>query len=352
MVDASLHQALSALNSRLRAEGYRVSVCIAKGRLLVRGTFPPPPGSSKDRPYQQRRSLGLPATPAGLKQAEKRARQIGGDLLAGIAPARRDPVPRRDVGDWITAFEAHYWERRGMTPQTQTTWACDYAVPFSRLPQGAALSERVLVAALLSTAPDTRSRRRYAVSYQALAQFAGIECDLRPYRGRYGDRYAAPRKIPSDSEIYEWWGRIPSPEWRWSYGMIAAFGLSAHEVFQVQVDRWPRCFVLGGKHGQRAIAPLPKSWASDWSLSDFRVPHCTGLNNTALGQRVSHAFQRYQIPFPPGALRHAWAIRSIGKIDQALAARLMGHSLRVHCQIYQRWIDGDRIDTLLDSLPD
>lgn len=256
------------------------------------------------------------------------------------------------MGDWISSFESDYWDRRGRSGKTETTWKTDYQVPFNRLPQTAALTANLLKEVLLTTAPDTRCRRRYAVSFQSLAKFAGLDCDLTPYRGKYGDRYASPRSIPSDDLISEWWGRIPNPAWQWAYGMIATYGLSAHEVFYVRIERWPRCRVLDGKHGPRAIAPLPKAWSHAWGLENFQPPPVTGANNTALGQRVSHAFARYGVPFPPGALRHAWAIRSIGKIDQALAAKLMGHSLRVHHQTYQRWIDGDRIDALLDSIPD
>lgn len=346
-----LSQALNALNSRLRAEGYRVSVVAQRGRLLVRGTFPPPPGSSKDRPYQQRLSLGLPATAAGLKQAEKRARQIGGDLLAGIAPARTTRTTRT-TADWIAEFERDYWDRRGKTPKTLTTWRTDYAVPFAHLPPAGSLTPSALKAAALSATPDTRSRRRYVVSLQALANFAGIAVDLLPYKGGYGDRYAAPRVIPSDQEILEWWDRIPNPSWRWAYGFMATFGVSAHEIFYIVPESWPRCRVTDGKHHSRTILPLPKSWARDLDLQNFQIPQVTGENNTALGQRVSRAFQRYRIPFPPGSLRHCWAIRSIGKIDQVLAARLMGHSIRVHTMIYQKWIDGERFDRLLDDLPD
>jgi len=46
----------------------------------------------------------------------------------------------------------------------------------------------------------------------------------------------------------------------------------------------------------------------------------------------------------PYALRHAYALRLLSAgVPPELGARLMGHSVQMHTQTYQRWIDADRI---------
>jgi len=71
-------------------------------------------------------------------------------------------------------------------------------------------------------------------------------------------------------------------------------------------------------------------------------PLNTDLNRTTLqrvGQQVSSQFRRYGLPFAPYDLRHAWAVRTIHfGLPDAVAARMMGHSIAIHTQTYHRWL--------------
>ena len=78
-------------------------------------------------------------------------------------------------------------------------------------------------------------------------------------------------------------------------------------------------------------------------LRDITLPKVnTDLNKTTLqriGQQVSRQFKRYDIPFSPYDLRHAWAVRTIHVgLPDTVAARMMGHSVTIHTRTYHHWI--------------
>ena len=69
---------------------------------------------------------------------------------------------------------------------------------------------------------------------------------------------------------------------------------------------------------------------------------CTDLRRTTLqqvGRRVAEQFRRYELPFTPYDLRHAWAVRTIHiGLPDTVAARMMGHSVAIHTRTYHHWI--------------
>ena len=74
---------LNRVNGRLKAAKFPCRINQINQWLYVRGTFPPPPESVKDRPCKHRIALGLPTDPRRLALAEDRAKEIGFDLEAG-----------------------------------------------------------------------------------------------------------------------------------------------------------------------------------------------------------------------------------------------------------------------------
>jgi integrase len=120
-------------------------------------------------------------------------------------------------------------------------------------------------------------------------------------------------------------------------------GLRNHEIFHLDCSKLPLLIVKDGtKTGYHRVHPFYPEWFDAWNLADVQVPSCTGKNNSALGNRVTHALKRYELPFQPYDLRHAWAVRTIAfKVPTTLAARMMGHSVDVHEKIYQQWITED-----------
>ena len=343
-----LEGAIAQSNGRLRRDGYRVAIVLIREKYLyLQANLPPAPGSRKSKPYQQRIALRLPATTEAVKIAEKRARELGYQLQTGEfdwEKWRSAPVQSATTADWISRFEADYWSRRAKNPKSETTWAIDYAGPFRRLDPYQPLTSANILAAVKQTAADTRARRRVCLALGALAKFASLPIDLAPYKGNYGPASAVPRSIPSDAAILAAWESIQSEEWRWVFGVLAAYGLRPHEVFACQFDRYPRLRVLAGKTGPRLVYPLQPDWPDRLELKARRLPRCSGRRNADLGHRVTQAFRRMGITFAPYDLRHAWAVRAIGKLDLSIAAAMMGHSSVVHTRTYQRWLGASDLD--------
>ena len=121
-----------------------------------------------------------------------------------------------------------------------------------------------------------------------------------------------------------------------------SFGLLPHELFHCNLTNFPILEVGEGKTGNRKVYPFYPEWCELWNLNEGTLPVITGRTNSDLGNRVTQAFKRYGIPFAPYNLRHAWAIRSMEfGLDVSLSAQQMGHSVKVHTEIYYAWISDE-----------
>lgn len=127
---------LAQANGRLRSG--RVGVTIEQNgrKLQLRATLPPKPSGKKKHPFQQRITLGLPANPAGLSEAEKEAPVVGVALASGEFTweqyqGNRIRGEQKPCSEWVTEFEKHYLSSGGIEP----TWRMDYFKIFKHLPQ-------------------------------------------------------------------------------------------------------------------------------------------------------------------------------------------------------------------------
>ncbi|MEM1311147.1 MAG: site-specific integrase [Cyanobacteria bacterium P01_H01_bin.153] len=364
----SLDAPLEKVNARLKAARLGLKIERRGDTLALRGTLPPRPGSDRIRPHQQRISLKLPANKAALKQAEQEAKVIAARLIEGSFDWRQylvqlGPVLGSDeLADKIAAFEQHYVTEAQTDPDKHpasvlTTWNKAYA-PYLRKLQ--ALMERrprlnlpeAIVATVRETRANSRSRQVCCTAMDAFAQFLALELpvDLKTLWGKYGSRHAQMRQLPTDAQIVEWFHRIPNPAWQFVYGLMAVYGLRNHEVFFCD----HRALALGDseaaievldttKTGAHDVWPFPLDWVVEFGLRDGELPDIeTNLKQTTLqriGQQVTLQFRRYEIPFAPYDLRHAWAVRTILLgVPDTVAARMMGHSVAVHNRTYHRWI--------------
>lgn len=342
MIDGKISQA----NGRLALGKVGVSIERMGDRLYLRATLPPKPGSARPAPHQQRLALGFHANPAGVSLAEKQARKIGADLdcgafdwaIYGGGGSKKTRITT--AADWAKVFEKQY-----RSSISETTWRTEYQRVFSRLPAGGQLLTAELIeAVILQTAPDSRQRRRFCVSLGRLAELAGLELDLKRLRGRYTAGQLEPRDLPSDALILEQWAAISDPGWRWVYGMLAAYGLRNHEAFFLDTaiieSGGYQIRVLAGKTGPRNVWPFHPEWVDLLDLRSPLLPRVSGQHHADYGNRVSQFFNRsLKPPFSPYDLRHSWAVRTLLLgLDVTLAAAQMGHSLKVHSEIYHRWI--------------
>ena len=345
---------LAATNDRLRKSraGIALELRGVSRSLYLRGTFPPKPGNRKTKDYQQRIALKQKATPETIRQAEATAKLVGAELNLGRFDwgkwSDAEEVDAGTVGYWLEKFEADYWNRRGKSPAVRTTWRCDYQFDFKKLDNALPLTIALLTESLLETPPASRARKRRSIALGALAKFAGLDAEpLRRLRGKYSGKEVGERNLPTDAAIIQWhdWMVEHHPQWAWIYGMMATYGLRPHEVFKI--EDWSQFPVIrvkdSTKTGARPAVPLRPEWAENWKLNAIVMPRITidgTEGNQKLGGKISRAFYlREELPFVAYDLRHCWARRSVEfGLTPDVAAKLMGHTVKIHLETYRRWI--------------
>lgn len=356
-----LDQQLQQVNQRLKLAQLGLHIERRGQRLSLRGTLPPRPGSHRLRPYQQRLSLGLPATPSGLKAAEREAKIIAAKLLENTFRWQDyervkglGRLGELSLGEQIAAFETALLTQGEIS---RTTWETAYAPYLRQLLKAAAAhpdhSLAELIYGLLQQIPaDQRQRQVACTAFQGFCRFLAVELPipLSQFWGTYSRRSLQPRDLPSDEEILAAYQQIPNPQWRYVYGLMATYGLRNHEVFFCDLSS----LVTGDpegmievqettKTGCHQVWPFPPQWVEVFGLRSPQLPRINrDLTQTTLqriGQRVNQQFRRYGLPFRPYDLRHAWAVRTIHYgLPDTVAARMMGHSVAIHTQTYHRWL--------------
>ena len=311
------------------------------GKLYLRGTFPPAPGSPKVNPYQQRIALGLPANPRGLTLAEVKAKEVGSAIELGTFnwKAYRGEVPET-VEDWTKRFCTQF-------EGAALTWRVDYQQPFNKLPQNAPLTAALLRQTLeivKQERPNSRAQLRTYNAFRQLADFAGVPVDgLKGLKGNYSASEVDPRNLPNDRAIAKVRSQIRDPGWRWVFGMLAAYGLRGHEVYKADLADFPTVRIPPDtKTGARFVWPLFPEWAERWELAKRTWPPLENIpnyTNGQLGTKTAKFFSRI-VPFDAYDLRHCYARRCFEfGYSPEFGAKMMGHSPDVHCRTYRRWID-------------
>lgn len=330
------------INARLKAAEIPVRVRLNGKVLGLRATLPLKPGYGVGRKQQDIR-MGIPASRDGFRLIEAEAHKLGELLLKGqftwdlYLKDVKSPA-QMTVSELVQAFKSHYLQTKNIQ---ESTWEDQWQRTFKRLPQDESLCEAAILAVVLSTELHTDTRKRTCSRLQQLADYAGIQVDLKPYAGSYNYRSEKPRDIPSDEAIELWRNRIPNAGWQWVYGMMATFGLRPHECFACEfIDDLKVKVFDNTKTGGRIARAIPPEWAIKWELRNVIRPNVTGKSPKDFGDRNKRQFQRYEIPFPAYNLRHSYAIR--GSVTMGLPvstmAAMMGHSAAVHTREYHQWL--------------
>lgn len=134
---------------------------------------------------------------------------------------------------WVDKFQLDFYQRGS----SETTWTGDYWKILKRLPMTQPLTATVLHELVISTVPNTKTRKRACMVVRQMAEFAKINYDPKRYEGKYSPDSVDPRSIPSDHLIVSEWSRIKHPGWRWVLGILATYGLRPHEAFRLEFDR-------------------------------------------------------------------------------------------------------------------
>ena len=355
---------LDAANKRLKNSGCAAKILARGNKLSLRATVPAKPGQG-NKPSQKVISLGLYFNDAGIKMAEIKAQKLSGELALdkfswddwlkknkGEASTEKGEIVKsKTIADWTEEFEADYFARRPRTPATESTFRVEYRAMFSKMPPDIELTADFLHKFVIKYPPDKRQRKRACMVASVLAKFAKIEIDLSPYRGNYNSAIV-PKDIPTDRQIVEWYHSIPNPAWQYVFGIMAAYGISNHELFYCNLESLRESpghlesHYRKNHYGVRRIWCLYPQWWEQFELNKPReLPKITGKDNQAKGSRITRAFSRYGLCRPTW-IRHAWAIRAMDFMPDALAARQMAHTLKVHNETYQRWINQEKEDRM------
>ncbi|MEO0947800.1 MAG: site-specific integrase [Cyanobacteria bacterium J06641_5] len=343
---------LSKVNQTLKSQRVGVSVRQIGQRLYLQATLPPKPNSGKDKPHQQRIALGIYANAAGIKRADAEARKLGGVMALGQfdwADYERDEQRerRQTVGHWVDKYEAEFYERRGRTAAAELNWRKDYLRALNRLNRKDILTVSLLRQIITATPANSCTRQKVTSVLVRFGKFAGLVDveKLNSLRGNYSARRVEPRDVPEDGKIIAQVDKIPDDRWRFAYGLLATYGLRPHELWHLELDEmrsgnWTIRVGSNTKTGARKVWPYHAEWVDQFSLREGELPWVDrNLPNRTLGSTPAKKFKEFGIPFPPYALRHAYAIRTIHLgIDVSIAAALMGHAPSVHTDVYAHWL--------------
>ncbi len=334
---------LDKANQSLKAGNIRLRIEQRGSKLVLRGVFP-----SKDnhrRPYQQRLSLDLSANLQGLKIAIAKAKEIDAKLMLGSFKwenYQSNTLKSILIKDAIAQFQKHYFNSRERNEKSLNTWNTDYLQCFKRLPQNKKLSSHLCEQETLKTSPNSRQRKRFVLGYSALLNYFNIDHNLKSLQGNYSLSSVNPRDLPEDELILKYCETIDNDFWQWAFRVLTCYGLRNHEVFLCDLTDYPKCLIKGGKTGERITYPLYPEWAEKWQLNNFDYLPFLPSSSSQYGKKIAYGFRKYQIPFSPYTLRHCWARRAFDfGFPPNISAIFMGHSLRVHTVVYQRWIKYD-----------
>jgi integrase len=358
----SFEQKLASIDYSFKSTGLGLQIEQRGGKLVLRGTLPPKPNRSRLQAHQQRISLNLPANPASLSLATQQAKLIAAQIAQGsfnwqgYEESDVPHSPNQDAwSDRIARFEQHFHLDRDRSASTRTTWETAYK-PYLRKLATIAEAKPHLSAAehiyqtILATDARSRSRQVCCTALKALCEFIDLEIPFAWQKlwGTYNQQSLKTRDLPDDETISNWYYQIPNPAWRFVYGIMATYGLRNHEVFfcdysQLQTGSQTVMVQETTKTGSHEVWPFVPEWIDLFCLRQAILPPVnTDLTRTTLqriGQQVTRQFKRYDLPFSPYDLRHAWAVRTIHYgLPDAIAAQMMGHSISIHTRTYQRWL--------------
>ena len=140
------------------------------------------------------------------------------------------------------------------------------------------------------------------------------------------------------------------------YAICLTFGIRPHEIAYATLMKDGRLEISDGKTGEREAWPLMPEWVAKLNLQKVNRPTQSALTvaKTAADYfaekkpgRPGVRTRPARLPFSLYTLRHAWAIRAMREgFTISLAAKLLGHSTRVHETTYRRWINKAHMDAM------
>jgi integrase len=366
---AKIDKEIDKINTTGKLRQMPAKIVRQESSLYIRATFPPKPGELK--PKQRKIPTGLKAYAPNLWEAGEMALKIGSQLLTNTWVWPDETPPAETIADYAALHRAAYLSKN-VSPgksaiDTENYWKKDFLYPFNTLPQDQPLTlklckdtiQRCLDSGVF--AKHSRQQRRYAKAYAGLLKLAGIDPGdlVATMRGGYKPEQADPRQIPSTADIVEVFEYVPE-QWRFIYFLIACFGLRGTEVHPERIkiadlDRREVEVWSGKTQDWRYVPAFDKEMFDrlvcsppDWWR---KTPLTPNKLSDAFCKNLCKVMANLDQCFVPYDLRHHYAYDGIKRrIDTALVARWMGHSVTTHTQIYWRCINRELSREVVDSL--
>ena len=348
---------------------------------------------------RQLKTLDIAWVPANSRKIQESVEKVAGLVTGGrnVKEAYEAlfgaSIPVPEASESASALLVQVWELFGAYKIRknlikESTWSKDYATSGKRLKE---VSDAKDAFDLLDRAGDKweAGSRQRQVSLQHLSAMLkwGISREgnfILPserwtppieLKGFYGDKVEAKQdSVPlQDEEIISFLESLPveskhprdkeaAKRWKFSFQLMAAFGLRPIEIKHLQVENgelW--CNYIkrsgAGQTKRRRLRCL-NEWATEWDLinrvaSDEALPLCkVGVADAA---RTYLKRQRsWESLAKAGktaySFRHGFALRAHQQygLSVRIAAALMGHSTDTHTRSYGTWTDEDEIDMALE----
>jgi integrase len=334
--------------------------------------LPPKPGAATDRPSRQRLDLGLACTKLGVMEGEKKLKAVAEAVKSGVFTWEAFEKPRIKapggngvlVKDAIKKAENEYFKTRDKGDRKKRhSWKSNYMILYNQLPSNAVLTQGMLRDLIASKRAGTLHRNKTLYVCRFLAIANGVELELEDLKTRTQRRGVHLRRPPSDELVLETWENIEKfinakrrdlNYWhtvRWTYGMMATFGLRPHEVLNIEWNPDNTINVL--KHKTEAtfgvrenVYPFHKDWVERFRLKEGKVLVPINEKNARPGGRfvpqIANAFRTLGVGFRPYDLRHSYALRLMRyHVDFSISAVMMGHTVDIHMSTYRKWIGED-----------
>lgn len=329
-----------------------------RGRLYLHGSFPRKdgqPGNAQTKITLQLNDdeFGQREAAKALKRAEKELKNGTWDWADWVINSNRwnGKHCTRKPRTWREAINALYKKKVTLGRLSESSWQVNYWGTLKLIPQQEDVTTASIAAAL---GRYERHQPVYKKLWYLLKDISRLTDVEFPEIGvplfSQTDKVS---EIPEDDYIIAWVQASPEP-YRWFFGMMATYGLRPHECLEcrtmdvngtllVQVDN-------DTKTGYRTVTPNMKEWVDLFDLRNrTEMPESERDSNRkdACSVWLNAQRRRMKITYRPYMLRHAFAARlwreGGSELDITSAAKVMGHSTKVHERTYRRWIDPNQI---------
>ena len=371
---AVVARVLEELRSELRAEGIKGQVEQVRQAVYWRGTCSVNGGARK----QQRIPLGISASINELGYAKGRIREIWSMLckegtvkrpLSWELPEMQDgrPLSREQA---IESLEKEFYRNKPGNSSNINSFK-RLLNELYKLPEEN-ITVDVMIEVIEKHRVGSRSRLEACKVYKRVAKLNRLDNyeDIDKYRVK-----AEPVREKNPFTVEELYDVLHMVRWQkamrsdaeswqgWCITAAALYGCRPSETFSVAPKGSGQSAEIvtlkTNTRPLRSSLSLHAKWFEEFEILDKpKLPYT--FNSKSYDPNICKSytaqlrlwFQKFYPDHDLYDLRHSWAIHSIKRLkgNAPLAAKMMGHSLNVHSNIYHHWIQQEQVEQFAADL--